>query len=96
MQVCDHIKQSEQFDFICRKMEAIKRKERTEAHLYMNVNVLTEDNFCGHQGNDLFDTEKVNYRFVWRVPFTQRVLFDFWCGNVNCNTFGYQLLAVGS
>ncbi|KAK0051801.1 ubiquitin carboxyl-terminal hydrolase 7 [Biomphalaria pfeifferi] len=45
-----------------RKLEALKRKERTEAHLYMNVHVLTEDHFCGHQGNDLFDTEKVNYR----------------------------------
>lgn len=28
----------------------------------MNVQVLTEDHFCGHQGNDLFDPEKVNYR----------------------------------
>jgi len=45
-----------------RKMEALKRKERTEAHLYMGVHMLTEDNFCGHQGNDLFDTEKVSYR----------------------------------
>lgn len=45
-----------------RKLEALKRKERTEAHLYMMVHMLLEDNFCGHQGNDLFDTEKVNYR----------------------------------
>lgn len=28
----------------------------------MNVQVLTEDNFNGHQGNDLFDPEKVNFR----------------------------------
>ena len=47
---------------IYRRLEAQKRKERTEAHLYMNVNVLVEDNFCGFQGNDLFDLEKVNYR----------------------------------
>ena len=45
-----------------RKLEAQRRKERTEAHLYMNVNVVTEDHFSGHQGNDLFDPDRVNYR----------------------------------
>ncbi|XP_071107818.1 ubiquitin carboxyl-terminal hydrolase 7-like [Haliotis cracherodii] len=45
-----------------RRLDAQKRKERTEAHLYMNVQVLLEDSFCGHQGNDLFDIEKVNVR----------------------------------
>lgn len=45
-------------------MEAQKRKERTEAHLYMNVQVVTADHFCGHQGNDLFDPEKTNFRWV--------------------------------
>jgi ubiquitin carboxyl-terminal hydrolase 7 len=45
-----------------RRLETQKRKERNEAHLYMNVLVLLEDDFCGHQGNDLFDQEKVNSR----------------------------------
>ncbi|XP_076333936.1 ubiquitin carboxyl-terminal hydrolase 7-like isoform X2 [Tachypleus tridentatus] len=45
-----------------KRQEALRRKERNEAHLYMNVQVLTEDNFNGHQGNDLFDPERANYR----------------------------------
>lgn len=45
-----------------KNIEAQKRKERTEAHLYMQVQVLMEDAFDGHQGNDLFDLEKMNYR----------------------------------
>ncbi|XP_074647259.1 ubiquitin carboxyl-terminal hydrolase 7-like isoform X2 [Tubulanus polymorphus] len=45
-----------------KRLEAQKRKERSEAHMYMNVQVVTEDLFDGHQGNDLFDPEKVNFR----------------------------------
>ena len=45
-----------------RRLEAQKRKERNEAHLYMNVQVVTDDSFYGHQGNDLFDSEHANYR----------------------------------
>lgn len=45
-----------------KRQEALKRKERNEAHLYMSVQVLTEDNFNGHQGNDLYDPEKVIHR----------------------------------
>ncbi|XP_064603934.1 ubiquitin carboxyl-terminal hydrolase 7-like isoform X2 [Liolophura sinensis] len=44
-----------------RRLEAQKRKERADAHLYMSVQVLTEDNFYGHQGNDLVDSEKTNF-----------------------------------
>lgn len=47
-------------------MLQIRRKERTEAHLYMTVNVLLEDAFIGHQGNDLYDPDKANYK-VFRV-----------------------------
>ena len=43
-------------------MEAQKRQERKEAHLYMNVQVVTEDYFCGHQGTDLFDIDRANFR----------------------------------
>jgi ubiquitin carboxyl-terminal hydrolase 7 len=46
------------FYFTDRRLEAQRRKERSEAHLYMNVEVITEDQFCGHQGNDLFDSKK--------------------------------------
>ncbi|XP_077980640.1 ubiquitin carboxyl-terminal hydrolase 7-like [Glandiceps talaboti] len=42
-----------------KRLEAQRRKERNEAHLYMTVNVITEDQFCAHQGNDLFDMDKV-------------------------------------
>ena len=47
---------------IFRRMEAQKRQERKEAHLYMNVQVVTEDYFCGHQGTDLFDSDRANFR----------------------------------
>lgn len=40
----------------------LRRKERNESHLYMNVNVLLEDNFDGHQGHDLFDIEQTSSR----------------------------------
>lgn len=47
-------------------MEQIRRKERNEAHLYMSVQVLLEDSFDGHQGNDLYDPDRALYR-VFRV-----------------------------
>ncbi|CAB1350298.1 unnamed protein product, partial [Coregonus sp. 'balchen'] len=31
-----------------KRVEAQKRKERQEAHLYMQVQIVTEDQFCGH------------------------------------------------
>ncbi|GIY89443.1 ubiquitin carboxyl-terminal hydrolase 7 [Caerostris extrusa] len=45
-----------------RRQETLRRKERNEAHLYMTVQVVTSDSFCGHQGTDLFDPDKINYR----------------------------------
>jgi len=41
-----------------KKLEAFRRKERQEAHFYMSVNIITEDLFCGHQGEDLFEFER--------------------------------------
>ena len=32
-----------------KRVEAAKRKERSEAHLFMDVRAVTEDHFCGHQ-----------------------------------------------
>lgn len=43
-----------------KRLEQVRRKERNEAHLYMNINVLLEDNFEGHQGNDLYDPDRAH------------------------------------
>lgn len=48
------------------RQEAQRRKERNEAHMYMNLNVYTEDNFIGHCGYDLFDMEKCQPK-VFRI-----------------------------
>ncbi|XP_061713292.1 ubiquitin carboxyl-terminal hydrolase 7-like isoform X2 [Cydia pomonella] len=45
-----------------KRIETIRRKERNEAHLYMTVNVVLEDEFDGHQGNDLYDPERAHCR----------------------------------
>merc|ERR1712012_1442927 len=47
-----------------KQMEIVKRKEKTESHLYMIVRILYEDNFYGRQGNDLYETDKVTYQEV--------------------------------
>lgn len=48
------------------RQEAQRRRERNEAHLYMDLNVYTEDNFIGHNGTDLFDSEKAHPK-VFRI-----------------------------
>ncbi|KAK2714285.1 hypothetical protein QYM36_008742 [Artemia franciscana] len=55
-----------------RKQDAARRKERNEAHLYMSVNVIFEDEFNGYQGFDLYDGERLNPR-MFRVLKTQTV-----------------------
>jgi len=45
-----------------KRVEVQRRKERNEAHLYMNIQVVTADHFAGHQGYDLFDMDKCPYR----------------------------------
>ena len=47
-----------------KQMEIVKRKEKTESHLYMTVRILYEDHFYGHQGNDLYETDKVTYQEI--------------------------------
>jgi ubiquitin carboxyl-terminal hydrolase 7 len=49
-----------------KRQEALRRKERNEAHLFMNIHVFTEDSFMGHKGSDLYDTEKAVYK-VFKV-----------------------------
>lgn len=45
-----------------KRQEAVRRKERNEAHLYMTINVYTEDSFVGHKGADLYDTDKALFK----------------------------------
>lgn len=45
-----------------KRQENLRRKERNDAHLYMNIHAYTEDSFMGHKGNDLFDPEKSPYK----------------------------------
>ncbi|XP_002733899.3 ubiquitin carboxyl-terminal hydrolase 7-like, partial [Saccoglossus kowalevskii] len=70
-----------------RRQEAQRRKERSEAHLYMTVNVITEDQYCSHQGNDLFDADKVKFR-SFKVLKTS-LLFDFL--EMMAQAMGYSL-----
>lgn len=53
-----------------RRMEHIRRRERTESNTYMTVNVVLEEYFESHQTVDLFDPDKVHYR-VFKVKRTQ-------------------------
>ena len=55
-----------------RKLEAQRRKEKSEAHLYMQVQVVLEDYFEGHHGNDLFDIDKCPFR-MFRVKKTAKL-----------------------
>lgn len=45
-----------------KRLEAQKRKERNEAHLYMTIQVITEDDFYGYQGNDLYDGDRAHVK----------------------------------
>ena len=53
-----------------KRMEHIRRRERTESNTYMTVNVVLEEYFEAHQTVDLFDPDKVHYR-VFKVKRTQ-------------------------
>ncbi|XP_055691767.1 ubiquitin carboxyl-terminal hydrolase 7 [Lutzomyia longipalpis] len=52
-----------------KRMEQVRRLERSEANAYMNVHIVLEEYFEGHQVTDLFDYEKVHLR-VFRVKRT--------------------------
>ena len=45
-----------------KKLEAQQWKEKAETHLHIQVNVVLEDCFKGHQGYDLFDKSKASFR----------------------------------
>lgn len=55
-----------------KRIEAQKGKERQEAHLSMQVQLVAEDQFCGHQGNDMYDEEKVKYTAFYTFCFRVR------------------------
>ncbi|XP_040571278.1 ubiquitin carboxyl-terminal hydrolase 7 [Lepeophtheirus salmonis] len=44
-----------------KRFEMARRKDKSEAHLYMNTRIITEDGFSGHQGNDLYDPDRAIY-----------------------------------
>ena len=45
-----------------KKLEAHQWKEKAESHLYIQVQVVLEDCFVGHQGYDLFDKSKFPFQ----------------------------------
>lgn len=47
-----------------REIEAIKRKEKNEAHYFMTVNIISDEQFGGHQGSGLIDPDCISFRFV--------------------------------
>lgn len=53
-----------------RRMEQVRRRERSESSSYISIHVLLEDYFEGHQNTDLLDLEKVHYR-VFKMKKTQ-------------------------
>ncbi|XP_019853744.1 PREDICTED: ubiquitin carboxyl-terminal hydrolase 7-like isoform X2 [Amphimedon queenslandica] len=44
-------------------VETLKRKERSEAHYYMSVEILTDDDFQHHHKSELYDNEEIKGRF---------------------------------
>uniref|UniRef100_F6YGJ7 Ubiquitin carboxyl-terminal hydrolase 7 n=1 Tax=Ciona intestinalis TaxID=7719 RepID=F6YGJ7_CIOIN len=57
-----------------RQLEAFRRKEKAEMHLYLSVNLVTEDMFCGHQAEDLFDFERSH--FTRHIKILRQASFD--------------------
>ncbi|XP_065066038.1 ubiquitin carboxyl-terminal hydrolase 7-like [Rhopilema esculentum] len=65
----EHLKRKFQEE---KRLEAQRRKERSEAHLYMDVDVVTSDVFYSWNGNDLFDIDR--YRKIrFRVPKNEKL-----------------------
>ena len=47
-----------------KEIDSIKKREKQEAHLYLSVTVITDEQFNGHQGSGLLDPDNVAYRTV--------------------------------
>ena len=50
--------------FLVRSLEALRRKERSEAHLFMTVEVFSDDDLQLHHGPDLIDLDEMKGRCV--------------------------------
>lgn len=55
-----------------RRMEQVRRRERSESNSYITIHVLLEEYFEGHQTTDLFDMDKVQYR-AFKMKKTQTI-----------------------
>lgn len=55
-----------------RRMELVRRRERSESNTFISIHVLLEDYFEGHQTTDLFDLDKVHHR-VFKMKKTQTI-----------------------
>lgn len=74
------------------RQEAQRRKERNEAHLYLNLNIYTEENFIGHQGHDLYDPEKAQPKvFRIRKQATLKEAVETIANHMNYPTEGVRL-----
>lgn len=76
--------------FSFRKIEQIKRKERSEAHLYMIVELLTDDDFQLHHGPDLVDSDEIKGRLVEGTLVRQKAFFII-SDNLKCSK-SYRLM----
>lgn len=47
-----------------REIEAIKRKEKNEAHYFLTINIISDEQFNGHQGSGLLDPDCVSFRTI--------------------------------
>ncbi|XP_055383961.1 ubiquitin carboxyl-terminal hydrolase 7 [Condylostylus longicornis] len=55
-----------------KRMEQVRRRERSEVNTYVFIHVMLEEYFDGHQSTDLFDNEKIHPR-VFKLKKTQTV-----------------------
>ena len=68
-----------------KQLEIVKRKEKTESHLYMTLRILFEDSFYGHQGNDLYEVDKQSYQEVNKFYIHHNVVFMLISGHFFCH-----------
>ena len=58
-----------------KRIEVLKKKERNEAHLYIQLNIILEKEFYDNLGNsDLYDTTKVEFTKQLKVKKSSTIL----------------------
>ena len=60
-----------------RRLETLRRKERSEAHLYLTVEVYEEDDFQSHQGADLVDFETAKPRLACQCMYMYMYVYVY-------------------